>query len=234
MTTPAIPPPDLPSVAAALASPAPPTRLPRGFFARPARVVARELLGQRLLRRLDGQVLGGLIVETEAYCDADAPDLACHGSRNGGRPTSRTAVMFGPAGHAYVYFSYGMHWLFNVVTGATGQANAVLVRALEPTAGEAGMANRRRDSAGRPLPRERWADGPAKLTRALAIDGACDGLDLCDPGSTIWIEGAGPVPDARVATGPRIGIGGVPEPWRSIPWRYWIAGHACVSARSGR
>ena len=92
-------------------------RLQRPFFARPARVVAQELLGKRLVRSLNGRLLAGTIVETEAYCDSDEPDLACHGHRaNGGKPTGRTAVMFGSAGLAYVYFSYGIHCLFIVVT----------------------------------------------------------------------------------------------------------------------
>jgi DNA-3-methyladenine glycosylase len=104
--------------------------LPQDFYARPARVVAPELLGKKLVRMWNDQRIAGLIVETEAYCDADEPDLACHGDRaNNGRPTSRTEVMFGPAGYSYIYFTYGMHWMFNIVTGETGQANAVLIRA---------------------------------------------------------------------------------------------------------
>jgi DNA-3-methyladenine glycosylase len=112
-------------------------RQPPDFYSRPARTVAQALLGQRLVRLLNGRRLSGLIVETEAYCDHPTErDLACHGDRaNNGRPTPRSAVMFGPAGHAYVYFTYGMHWMFNVVTGETDQANAVLIRALEPVEG---------------------------------------------------------------------------------------------------
>jgi DNA-3-methyladenine glycosylase len=94
------------------------SRLPQPFYARPARVVAVELLGKRLVRLVDGQRVAGRIVEAEAYCDTRERDLACHGDRaNWGRPTDRTRIMFGPAGHAYVYFTYGMHWMFNVVTG---------------------------------------------------------------------------------------------------------------------
>ena len=104
------------------------SQLPQPFYARAARQVAADLLGKRLVRLLNGQRLSGLIVETEAYCDGAERDLACHGDRaNNGRPTTRSAVMFGPAGHAYVYFTYGMHWMFNIVTGEEGQANAVLV-----------------------------------------------------------------------------------------------------------
>lgn len=201
------------------------TRLTRDFFGRPATLVAQALLGQRLVRRFpDGAIAAGLIVETEAYCDGTEPDLACHGARNRGRPTARTAVMFGPPGHAYVYFTYGMHWLFNIVTGSADQANAVLVRALEPCAGESRMA---RNRPGRP--RTEWTNGPAKLTQALEIDGRQHGLDLCDPDGPLWLEAAPPPPPSAVRSGPRIGLGNTPEPWRSIPWRYWIADNPFVS-----
>ncbi|MEW5988331.1 MAG: DNA-3-methyladenine glycosylase [Chloroflexota bacterium] len=199
--------------------------LPRSFYTRPARVVAHDLLGKKLVRCVDSCRTSGLIVEAEAYCDAEQPDLACHGDRaNQGRPTNRTAIMFGPAGHAYVYFTYGMHWMFNVVTGETGRANAVLIRALQPLEGEKWMAQRR---GGRP--RALWTNGPARLAQALAIDGSLDGVDLCQPDGPIWLED-GPAPAAAdVAVGPRIGLGRTPEPWRSIPWRYWWRGNPFVS-----
>ena len=200
-------------------------RLERPFYARPARVVARDLLGKRLVRLVDGRRLSGVIVETEAYCDAEEPDLACHGDRaNGGRPTARTAVMFGPAGFAYVYFTYGMHWMFNVVTGEEGRANAVLIRALEPVEGVELM---RRHRNGRPRPE--LTNGPAKLAQALAIDKSLNGANLCAAAEIIWIEN-GPVlsPEAIVA-GPRIGLGQTPEPWLSIPWRYWLRDNPFVS-----
>jgi len=214
----------------------PASRLARAFFSRSARAVAVDLLGKRLVHRTeDGHRAGGMIVETEAYCDAGEPDLACHGSKNRGRPTDRTAVMFGPPGHAYVYFTYGMHWLFNIVTGDEGRANAVLVRALAPVEGEDLMAARREhrtaDGTGatRSPPRLQWTNGPAKLTEALAIDGRHHGADLCDPGSPIWVEDAPPIGTDRVRAGPRVGIASVPEPWRSMPWRYWIADDPFVS-----
>lgn len=212
-------------------TPSPGDRLGRGFFTRPARAVAVDLLGHRLVSTAGGTPAGGIIVETEAYCDAGAADLACHGSRNRGRPTGRTAVMFGPPGHAYVYFTYGMHWLFNVVTGVPGQPSAVLVRALEPDTGLAAIAERRLDRRGRPLSSAAWTNGPAKLAAALGIDGALHGADLCAPEAAVWIEAAFDVPreDVDVAAGPRIGIAGVPEPWRSLPWRYWIRGNPWVS-----
>jgi len=188
-------------------------------------MVAADLLGKRLVRLWHGRRLSGIIVETEAYCDADEPDLACHGDRaNGGRPTERTAVMFGDPGYAYVYFTYGMHWMFNVVTGRVGQANAVLIRALEPDEGWDVIAGRRN---GRP-PIE-WTNGPAKLAQALAIDKSQNGANLCQPDGVIWLEHARPVDPDEIATGPRIGLGKTPEPWLSMPWRYWVKGNQYVS-----
>ena len=198
--------------------------LPKTFYARSARQVAAELLGKRLVRLVDAERVSGLIVETEAYCDADERDLACHGDRaNNGRPTERTAPMFGPAGIAYVYFTYGMHWMFNVVTGNEGKANAVLVRALEPDEGLNIMR------AYRQRPDNELANGPAKLAQALAIDKSLNGVSLFDSDGVIWIEDGIQVSLDEVATGPRIGMGQTPEPWFSIPWRYWIRGHPFVS-----
>lgn len=197
--------------------------LPQDFYERPARVVAGALLGKRLVRVLDGVRISGTIVETEAYCDSDEPDLACHGAANKGRPTARTAVMFGPPGHAYIYFTYGMHWLFNVVTGPAGVANAVLVRALEPTEGEFLMTHHRERK------RAELTNGPGKLTQALAIDGSLHGANLCEPEGVLAVEDAPPVPTSSIRTGPRIGLGKTPEPWRSMPWRYWLAGNPFVS-----
>lgn len=201
------------------------SRLKQAFYARRARRVAADLLGKRLVRLVNGRRVSGTIVETEAYCDGSEPDLACHGDRtNDGRPTARTAVMFGPAGFAYVYFTYGMHWMFNVVTGQTGTANAVLIRALEPEEGEVIMAENRH-----PRSRANWTNGPAKLAQALAIDKSLNEANLCDPDSVIWIEDAPPVPAAEIRTGPRIGLGNTPEPWLSLPWRFWLRDNPFVS-----
>jgi len=200
-------------------------RLEQSFFARRASIVAPDLLGKRLVRVLDGRRISGIIVEAEAYCDADAPDLACHGDRaNGGQPTARTSVMFGPAGFAYVYFTYGMHWMFNIVTGETGKASAVLIRALEPAEGETLMAQHRR---GRP--RLEWTNGPAKLAQALAIDRSLNGANLCQPDGVIWLEDAPPIPAQKRCVGPRIGLGKTPEPWLSMPWRFWVRDNPFVS-----
>jgi DNA-3-methyladenine glycosylase len=189
-------------------------RLPRSFFARPTEQVARELLGQRLVRLHAGRRLAGLITETEAYIGQN--DLACH-ARFGLTP--RSAVMFGPPGHAYVYFTYGMHWMLNVVTEAEGFPAAVLVRALLPEEGLEIMQTLR--------PRlsrlaARLTDGPAKLAQALGIDKAFNGRDLCARDAELFIERAAPVPDSAVVLGPRIGLNNTSEPWRSLNWNYKI------------
>ena len=189
--------------------------------------MAAELLGKRLVRQYGSRRLAGIVVETEAYCDADEPDLACHGDRaNNGLPTARTKVMFGPAGRAYVYFTYGMHWMFNVVTGEDGEANAVLIRALEPTEGDEILEENRSFR-----PRTEWTNGPAKLAKALAIDGDLNGANLCAPEGVIWIEHASYVEKESVCVGPRVGLGKTPEPWLSIPWRFWISDNPFVSRR---
>ena len=132
--------------------------------------------------------------------------------------------MFGPAGYAYIYFTYGVHWMFNVVTGKSGRANAVLIRALEPVEGLDLMRRRR---PGRK--RGELTDGPAKLTQSLAIVGSLNGSCLFEDNGVIWLEESRKVPETDVRIGPRIGLGKTPEPWLSIPWRYWIHGNAYVS-----
>ncbi|MCA9961436.1 MAG: DNA-3-methyladenine glycosylase [Anaerolineales bacterium] len=208
------------------------TRLEQPFYARKAQTLAPALLGKIVVRRLEsahsenGYVyLSGIIVETEAYGDVAERDLACHGDRaNGGQPTPRTQIMFGPAGFAYVYFTYGMHWMFNVVTGETGRAGAVLLRALQPVMGVEEMRLRRN---GRIL--TELTNGPAKLAQALAIDQSLNGANLCAADGVIWIEDAPPIPTEHIAVGPRIGLGKTPEPWLSMPWRYWIKDNSFVS-----
>jgi DNA-3-methyladenine glycosylase len=176
------------------------------FYARPTLTVARELLGMKLVRMLDGVRLSGIICETEAYIGE--ADLACHA--RAGR-TARTSVMYGRAGIAYVYFTYGMHWLLNAVTEGEGAPGAVLLRALEPEEGVELIRSRRHG---------RGVDGPAKLTQALGIDGRLNGTDLTDTASGLWIEAGQSVADSRVTIGPRVGLYTVPEPWKSVPWRF--------------
>lgn len=200
-------------------------RLGEDFYRQSACTVAQNLLGKTLVRWLNGRRLSGVIVETEAYCDGEERDLACHGDRaNNGRPTPRSAVMFGPPGFAYVYFTYGMHWMLNVVTGEEGVANAVLIRALEPVDGVPLMRQHR---AGRPY--AELTNGPAKLAQALAIDKTQNGTNLCDPDGVIWIESGPTIAKSQIGVGPRIGLGKTPEPWLSMPWRYWLKDNAFVS-----
>ena len=190
------------------------TRLGRDFFAQPTLDVARQLLGSRLVRveQHEGQTrrIAGIIIETEAYCGEE--DLGCHAKA--GR-TPRTEVMYGPPGHAYVYFTYGMHWLFNFVTRPEGQPEAVLLRAVHPTEGLDIVAERRGHQ-----PARLWTDGPAKVTQAFGIDGQHNRLDLAAPEAIIFVEPGEPVPDEWVTTGPRVGFFTVPEPWKSKPWRF--------------
>jgi len=187
-------------------------QLPRDFYAQPTLQVARELLGARLVRIEAGKRIAGGIIETEAYRGEE--DLGCH-ARTGLTP--RTQVMYGPAGHAYVYFTYGMHWMLNFVTEAEGFPAAVLIRAILPSEGLESIAARR-DSQ----PPEHWTDGPAKICQALAIDGSFNGADLCMPGSTLFVEPGLPISDLSVTISPRVGLNSVPEPWKSIPWRYSV------------
>jgi DNA-3-methyladenine glycosylase len=187
-------------------------RLPRDFFARPTLQVARQLLGMRLVRLEDGQRIVGIILEAEAYRGEE--DLGCH-CRHG--RTRRTQVMYGLPGCAYVYFTYGMHWMLNFVTEEEGFPAAVLIRAIQPVAGQELIAARRLGQ-----PPQRWADGPAKLCQALHIDGHLNGADLCAPEAVLFVEEGAPFPDSSVTNGPRVGLNSVPEPWRSIPWRFKV------------
>jgi DNA-3-methyladenine glycosylase len=182
------------------------------FYNRPAVEVARDLLGMRLVRMLDGIRISGTIVETEAY--AGEYDLACH-ARAG--LTKRTAVMYGPPGRAYVYFTYGMHWLLNAVCLPEGDPAAVLIRAIEPEEGLDVIAARRNGQ-----PPARWTDGPGKICQAFGIDGSLNGANLSDPSSGLWIEMGTTIPDEQVRYGPRVGLGNTPEPWKSVPWRYRV------------
>jgi DNA-3-methyladenine glycosylase len=202
-----------------------PSPLPASFYAQPTLVVARQLLGARLVRVLpDGQRLSGRIVETEAYTGLD--DLASHGHS---RRTPRNTVMYGPPGRAYVYFTYGNYWLFNAVCEPEDTPAAVLIRAIEPQEGLDEMAARR---PGRD-PYE-WTSGPAKLVLALGISGEQNGADLTTTDLGLWIEPDTTIPEALVRTGPRIGLNTTPEPWLSLPWRFWVAGSPFVSKGSGK
>lgn len=200
--------PDLP---AAATDPA----IDRAFFRRDAETVARALLGATLTVAGPDGVRRVRLVETEAYVGPH--DAACHAAR--GR-TARTAVMFGAAGHAYVYLIYGLHHLLNVVTGPEGDAQAVLLRAGEPMADDAGW---------------RACRGPGLLARHLGLARADNGVDLCAgadrPGGRAWFEPG--APPARIGVSPRIGVAYAGE-WAAAPLRFFDADSPAVSGPRGR
>ena len=186
-------------------------RLSRSFYARAAHEVAPDLLGQVLVRIFpDGSRASVRIVEVEAY---GPDDPASHAFR--GR-TPRNAVMFGPPGHLYVYFTYGIHHCMNIVTGGTGEGSAVLLRAAEPLEGEQEMVVRR----GREGPLD-LCSGPGRLAQALTVDRRDDEIDLV-AGDGMWLEEASRV--EQVAVGNRVGVHET-----SRLWRYWLDGSPFVS-----
>jgi DNA-3-methyladenine glycosylase len=194
------------------------SRLSREFFARDTLTAARDLLGQRLVRVRNGTRLCGRIVEVEAYVGED--DQASH-ARFG--RTDRNAAMFGPPGHAYVYFVYGMHHCLNVVAEREGYPAAVLIRAIEPLEGVDTMRRRR---GGRPD--LQLTSGPARLCQAMGIDRRFDGADLCAAEALLFIEKDDSVPDEAVVAGPRVGVRG-DEAAVTCPWRFSVRGNRFVS-----
>lgn len=125
--------------------------------------------------------------------------------------------MYGMPGSAYIYFNYGMHWMLNAVTEKEGFPAAVLIRAIQPLEGLEIIAVRR----GRQL-KPKWTDGPGKLTQALNINKSFNGVDLCSRESGLWIEAGESISDENVTIGARVGLNSVPEPWKSMPWRFFI------------
>jgi DNA-3-methyladenine glycosylase len=175
------------------------------FLRGPVDTVAPRLLGCILERELDGQILRGRIIETEAY---DQTDAASH-SFNGKTP--RTEVMFGPAGHLYVYFTYGMHYCCNVVVGEEGYGAAVLIRAVEPLEGEEVMLENRHGRGGAEL-----TNGPAKVCQALGIDQQLNGHDLRRPPLKLIPQPA--ITDSLIQSTPRIGISKA----KDVLWRFVV------------
>lgn len=176
-------------------------RLPASFFHRDVLVVARELVGCALVHRRRA----GMIVETEAY---HGPDDAASHARFG--PTARTSVMFGPGGISYVYLCYGIHQMFNIVTGREGEGQAVLIRAVAPLLGLPDDP-----SVGR---------GPGKVTTALGLDRRHDRRDLARGALFVAAHATPPA----IATGPRVGVAYAGE-WAARPWRFWWKDHPSVS-----
>jgi len=182
------------------------------ILAGPPVEAARRLLGATLR----GRDVTLRLVEVEAY--AGPADPGSHAYR--GR-TTRNAVMFGPPGHLYVYFTYGMHWCANVVCGPRGTASAALLRAASVVDGLEVARSRRPGIADRDLAR-----GPARLAKTLGLTGADNGIDVLDPAGDLVLSLAEPVPDGEVAAGPRVGLRLAAE----VPWRFWIDGDPAVSA----
>jgi DNA-3-methyladenine glycosylase len=186
-------------------------KLARSFYAREDTLrIARDLIGMHLVHEVGGLRSVGRIVETEAYMGPE--DLAAHSSRG---LTRRTEVIFGPPGHAYVYFIYGFWNCMNIVTARKGVPHAVLLRALEPIEG---------------ITDKTW--GPGLLCRAMRIDRTANGIDLC--GGVLWVERPhGPVPPARIGRSPRIGVdyAGI---WARRPWRFFDRASPYVSTVSAR
>jgi DNA-3-methyladenine glycosylase len=190
-------------------------KLPRSFYEQSTVDVAKQLLGKYLVRKHpDGDCIGR-IIETEAYIGPQ--DLACHAAK--GR-TKRTEVMFGAAGHAYVYFIYGFYNMLNLVTEAKDYPAAVLIRALEPLSGVELMKQRRRSEMLRNL-----ASGPGKLCQAFDIDRSLNGADLC--GKILYVEDCGePAPTLQATA--RIGVGYAGK-WKDKPFRFLVRGNEYVS-----
>ena len=192
-----------------------PRALPRSFYARPVLTVARDVIGKVLVHDTKRGRVAGRIVEAEAYRGPE--DRAAHSF--GGRRTKRTEAMFGPPGHAYVFFVYGMHWHVNLVTTRVGAPHAVLIRAVEPLEGLELMAERR----GIAPTSASLTNGPGKVCQAFAIDGARYGADLCR-GPLVLIDG----PRGSVFCSPRIGVDYAGD-WAKRPWRFFERENRYVS-----
>lgn len=195
-------------------------KLPKHFYLRPdVAEIARDLVGKSLFTNTNGRVTGGMIVEAEAYCGAT--DRACHAYKN--KCTDRTKVMFDAGGIAYVYLCYGIHCLFNIVTNSEGHADAILIRAVEPTHG-LDVIRMRTNSDNRSV---NLTSGPGKLTKALGIDLMHNGADLTQ--DQIWIEDSGiTFSSDHIVSTTRIGVeySGIDA---FLSWRYYIKNNKWVS-----
>ena len=200
------------------------TLIPRDFFARLSVQVAPDLLGCVLEHQTADGLVAVQLTEVEAYTGATDP--ASHAYRG---KTKRNGVMFGPPGHAYVYFTYGMYFCVNLVCAANGSASAVLLRAGAIIEGEE-LARARRTRGSAAVGRRDLARGPARLCQALDIDRSQDGTDVCVAGSPLrirWPDGGTPARSAekKIATGPRVGVSSAAD----VPWRFWIEDDPTVS-----
>ena len=184
--------------------------LPRSFYQKHATELAKALLGCELVHVTSDGITSGLIVETEAYNQEDAASHSYKGK------TERTKIMFESGGHVYVYFTYGMHYCFNVVSGEAGYGEAVLIRALEPVKGLDLMKQRRNRT-------DQLTNGPAKLVQALVITKADYGKELYNNDELFIKPSSGT--NFKIGTGPRVGISQA----KDIPWRFWVKDNPFVS-----
>lgn len=195
-------------------------RFPQPFYERPTLHVCRDLLGAYLFHQTRDGLIGGRIVEAEAYLGPD--DLGAHSS--GGRRTQRNEVMYGPRGRAYIFIIYGMYWCFNIVTGVNQKPQAVLIRALEPVVGIDLMRERLQSPAHATI--SSLCRGPGKLCKALGITRALYGEDLS--GDTLFLVPGKRIPSSRIGRSPRINIDYAGD-WISKPWRLYERSNLCVS-----
>ncbi|MET4083863.1 DNA-3-methyladenine glycosylase [Pedobacter sp. UYP30] len=183
--------------------------------------MAKELIGKFVYTNIDGEITGGMIVETEAYLGAT--DSGCHSFNN--KKTPKNATMFNNGGVAYMYICYGIHDMLNIVAGAEGTAEAILIRAIEPTEGIDLMQIRRGN-----VLLNRLAKGPGSLAKALGLNKTFDNISLL--GDVLWIEDeAIKIVESDIVASPRIGLG-CPEPYFSIPWRFFLKGNKFVSGKT--
>lgn len=196
------------------------TKLKRNFYNQPTLKVAQDLLGKFLVRKIGKNILSGKIVETEAYIGPN--DLASHASRG---KTTRTAPMFGPPGHAYVYLVYGLNYCFNIVTEKENYPAAVLIRAIEPAEGIDLIRHRRHA----PKDERSLTNGPGKLCQALKIDKSLNNFDLTK--NTLWLEDRGlKIKPSEIVTAKRIGVDYAGK-YKNKLWRFYIKGSAFVSKK---
>ena len=193
-------------------------KMNHSFFRKDTVELARNLLGCLLVHGTPDGVAAGMIVETEAY--VGGVDKACHAYQN---RSERTEIMYGDGGYAYVYFIYGMHHCFNVVTGPAGEGNAVLIRALEPVIGLDLMRKRRQTNQLQNL-----CNGPGKVCQALAITKGEYGMDLCDPAGPLRLVRFRHIPDNRITSSPRINVAYAEEA-AAWPWRFYVKDNLYIS-----
>jgi DNA-3-methyladenine glycosylase len=196
--------------------------LQRPFYERDTILVAKELLGKILVHQSPEGTTVGKIVETEAYRGPE--DQAAHSS--GGRRTLRNEVMYGPKGHAYVYFIYGLYFCFNITAGAIpGKPEAVLIRALEPVSGEEIMAKRRSVAGAK---NGNLTNGPSRLCMAMGISKAQNNADLTTP--PFSVNDATPIPQCDIVEAKRVGVDYAGE-WKERLWRFYVKGNRSVSVK---